>query len=125
MGRFGQTVGATLAAETGSESGAELKRLIEALPPGSLGVNFDPGNLIVSDHSPQEAVEALGPYIMHVHAKDGVRDLSQGRGVEAPLGRGSCDFPALLGALEQEDYRGISRSNARMPATPWGRSPRQ
>lgn len=115
IGGFGQRVGATLCAETGSESGADLLRLIKALPEGSLGVNFDPGNLIVNGHSPLEAATLLGRCVMHVHAKDGVRDLAQGRGVEVPLGRGSCEFPVLLAILEQHEYRGyvtIERLNA-------------
>ncbi len=106
LGRFGQHVGAWLAAETGSESGADLARLIAALPAGSLGVNLDPGNLIINGFSPLEAIDELGPSIVHVHAKDAVRDLAQGRGVEVPLGRGAADFPALLGALEEHGYRG-------------------
>lgn len=118
LGRHGQHVGAFLAAETGSESGADLARLIAALPPGSLGVNFDPGNLVVNNFSASEALEALGANILHVHAKDGVRDLAQGRGVEVPLGRGSVDFPSLLAVLEEHQYRGyftIERENAADP----------
>jgi sugar phosphate isomerase/epimerase len=118
LGRHGQHVGATLAAETGTESGADLKRLIDALPPGALGVNFDPGNLIVNGFSAADAARTLAPHVFHVHAKAGVRDLAQGRGVEVPLGRGSADFPELLGALEEAQYRGfftIERDNAADP----------
>lgn len=106
IGKFGQHVGAFLAAETGSEDGTDLARLIAALPPGSLGVNFDPGNLVVNGFSVRSALESLGPHVMHVHAKDGVRDLAQGRGLEVPLGRGSVDFAELIGGLEEQDYRG-------------------
>lgn len=106
LGQHGQHVGALLAAETGTESGPDLKRLIDALPPGSLGVNFDPGNLIVNGFSPREALESLAADVLHVHAKDGVRDLAQGRGLEVPLGHGSADFPQLLGTLEEHQYRG-------------------
>lgn len=118
LGRHGQHVGALLAAETGSESGADLARLIAALPPGSLGVNFDPGNLIVNNFSAADALAALGQHVLHVHAKDGVRDLAQGRGVEVPLGRGSVDFASLLAVLEEHQYRGyftIERENADDP----------
>jgi sugar phosphate isomerase/epimerase len=118
IGRFGQRVGATLCAETGSESGEQLLRLIKALPEGTLGVNLDPGNLIVNGYSPLDAATSLGRYILHVHAKDGVRDLAQGRGVEVPLGRGSAEFPVLLALLEQHEYRGwvtIERQNAANP----------
>lgn len=106
LGNYGQRVGATLCAETGSESGPELLELVQALPPGSIGVNFDPCNLIVNGHAVGEAIRALAPYVLHVHAKDGVRDLAQGRGVEVPLGRGSVDFPELLSVLEEQQYRG-------------------
>jgi len=106
LGLYGEHHGAVLAAETGTESGADLAALLEALPQGMVGVNLDPGNLIIHEFSPQEAVEALGAVILHVHAKDAVRDLAQNRGVEVPLGRGSVDFPALLAALEEHDYRG-------------------
>ena len=68
LGRFGQHVGATLAAQTGTESGADLARLLDALPPHAIGVDLDPGNLIINAFSPLEAVEALGSRILHVHA---------------------------------------------------------
>ncbi len=106
LSRYGQHVGARLAAQTGTESGADLARLIAALPPGGIGADLDPGNLIINGFSPLEAVTALGEHILHVHAHDGVRDLARGRGLEVPLGRGSADFPALLGALEDYQYRG-------------------
>ena len=106
LGRYGQKVGATLAAETGTESGADLLRLIEALPPGSLTVNFDPGNLIVGGYSVREAAQALGPHVTHVHAKDAVPDVAQGRGIEVPLGRGMADFVELAATLEQQGYAG-------------------
>jgi sugar phosphate isomerase/epimerase len=103
---YGQHTGARLAAQTGTESGADLARLIAALPAGGIGVDLDPGNLIVNGFSPLEAVAALGPHVLHVHATDAVRDLARGRGLEVPLGRGTADFPALLGALEDHQYRG-------------------
>jgi sugar phosphate isomerase/epimerase len=106
IGRFSQQVGAWLAMETGTESGEEMARLLQALPQGSAMVSFDPGNLIINGYSPLEAVRVLGAHIVHVHAKDAVRDLAQGRGLEVPLGRGSADFPALLAALEEHQYRG-------------------
>ncbi len=107
LGGFGNRVGATLAAETGSESGADLARLVAALPDGALGVTLNPGNLIVNGFTPLDAVAALGRNIVYVHAKDGIRDRARGRGEEVPLGRGMTDFPAILGALEDFGYRGF------------------
>jgi sugar phosphate isomerase/epimerase len=106
IGRYGQKVGALLAAETGTESGEELAGLIARLPPGSIGVDFNPANLIVHGHSARAAVEALAPHVLHVHATDATRDLALGRGIEVALGQGSAEFPELLAALEEHQYRG-------------------
>jgi sugar phosphate isomerase/epimerase len=53
-----------------------------------------------------EAIEALGPNIIHVHTTDGMCDLARNRGERVPVGQGAADFPSLLGALEEHDYRG-------------------
>ena len=106
IGRHGQHCGAMLAAKTGTEAGSTLAALIEAIPSGGIFADFDPGNLIVNGFSADESLDALSNHVVHVHAKDGVRDLAQGRGVEVPLGRGTVDFPTLLGKLEERSYRG-------------------
>jgi sugar phosphate isomerase/epimerase len=96
IGRTGQRVGATLAAQTGTESGEDLLRLIRALPTGSLGVDFHP----------LEAVRALAEHVLHVHATDATRDVAQGRGIEVPLGRGNAELPELLATLEEHHFQG-------------------
>jgi sugar phosphate isomerase/epimerase len=106
IGRHGQRVGATLAAETATESGEQLARLIAALPPGSIGVDLNPGLLVLNGHSPSEAVTALADHVLHVHATDATRDVAQGRGFQVPLGRGSVDYSEILGKLEERQYRG-------------------
>lgn len=107
LSHYGLHTGALLAAQTGTESGPDLAGLLAALPERGIGIDLDPANLIIQGFSPLEAVASLGPHILHVHARDGVRDLARGRGLEVPLGRGSADFPALLGALEDHQYRGF------------------
>jgi sugar phosphate isomerase/epimerase len=106
IGRHGQRVGATLAAETATESGEEMSRLIKALPTGSIGVDLNPGLLVLNGHSPREAAAALADHVLHVHATDATRDVAQGRGFEVPLGRGSVDYSEILGILEERQYRG-------------------
>jgi len=118
LGKYGQHMGTLLAAETGSECGTDMARLIEHLPAGSIGVTLDPGNLIINDFSPVTAIEALGEHIRYVHAKDGVRDLAQGRGIEVQLGRGSADFPLLLGMLEEREYGGYFTIERESPSNP-------
>jgi sugar phosphate isomerase/epimerase len=118
LGRHGQRVGATLAAETGSADPQRLLSLIAALPQGSLAVNLNPGVLIANGYSATEATRLLGQHTAHVHATDGTRDLSRRRGLETPLGRGSVDWPEFFAALEEHDYRGyftIARAESADP----------
>lgn len=125
LSRYGQRVGAILAAETGAEDAQRLAELIAAVPAAAIGVNFDPGNLIVHGFSASEAARLLGQHVVHVHAKDGVRDLAQGRGLETPLGRGAVDFAELMGILEEHEYRGyftIERQHAADPIAEIGQA---
>jgi sugar phosphate isomerase/epimerase len=105
LGSWGDRTGAILAAETGIDSGSELKRLIAALPTGALAAALNPGLLVAAGHSPLDAVAALADDIVYVYARDGVRG-RPAAGDETILGRGSVDFPALAAALEEHTYRG-------------------
>lgn len=107
LGQHGQHVGALLAAETGTESATDLRRLIQAVPGQSVMVDLNPAKLIINGFSPREAAEQLGPWVAHVHASDAVRDLARGRGMEVPLGQGAAELPELLGLLENHAYRGF------------------
>ena len=106
LGRHGHRVGALLAAQTGTESGEELAGLLANLPAGAVGVDLNPGNLILNGFSPLDAVAALGDSILHVHATDANLNSPGRPGDPAPLGQGSADFPALLAALDEHDYHG-------------------
>lgn len=106
LGRHGQRVGAMLAAETRTETGQQMARLLAELPEESLAVDFNPGNLVAAGFDPLEAIAALGPWVRHVHATDGICEPSTRRGSATPLGEGSADFPALLAALDEHAYRG-------------------
>jgi sugar phosphate isomerase/epimerase len=103
---FGDRAGVRLAAQTTHVSPQDLARVLAALPAHSTGVDLHPGGLIDSGHSPVEAIESLGPNVLHIHACDAVRDPSTRRTTEVELGRGSADFPEILGLLSEFDYRG-------------------
>jgi len=123
LGRYGQRVGALLAADTGAESGPELARLINSLPEGSLGVNFNPANLVMNSYSVEEAAAELGSHVLHVHACDAVRDLARRGGFEVEIGRGSVDFAAMFGKLEERGYKGyitVKRDAAANPVAELG-----
>lgn len=106
LGSHGQRCGAVLAAETGTEDGPALKRLLTAVPEGTIGIALNPGNLLVNGFSPLEVTTDVGSAVNYVRATDAIRDLARGRGLEVQLGRGSVDYPALLGVLEERGYRG-------------------
>lgn len=105
IGMYGERVGARLALQTQGCEPKDLARLIDALPAQSVGVDLHPTGLILNGQSPREAVEVLGPHVLHVHACDAVRGIG-GRSSEVELGRGSADLPELLGQLTEYDYRG-------------------
>lgn len=119
LARYGQHVGAMLACETGSEPAERLVALLESLPEKAIGITFNPGNLIVNDFYDESAIRSCASRTLHVIARDGVRDLARGRGLEVPLGRGSAEFPQILGVLEEQPYGGwftLEPSNSRDPA---------
>ena len=103
---FGERTGVRLAAQTTHVSPQDLARVIAALPTHSTGVDLHPSGLIDGGQSPVEAIEALGPHVLHVHACDAVRDPATRRTTEVELGRGSADFPEILGLLSEFNYRG-------------------
>ncbi len=106
IGNHSQRAGAWLAARTGAEDGSTMKGLIDSLPIHTLKVDFDPAELIINGYSPTESMKVLSEHVANFRARDAVTDLSLGRGVEVQLGRGSVDWPALLGMLEEEQYQG-------------------
>ena len=106
LGAHSQKAGAWLAAQTGNEEAEVLKGLIDSLPLHSLVIDFDPGDFLINGMSPTDAMKVLGGHVMNFRARDAVQDLSQGRGVEVQLGRGSVDWASLLGTLEEHSYGG-------------------
>jgi sugar phosphate isomerase/epimerase len=106
LGMYGERIGARLAMQTADVSPQDLARLLALLPEHSVGVDLQPSGLIKGGHTPLEAVELLGPNVLHVHACDAVRDVATREAVEVELGRGAADFPELLGQLTEFDYRG-------------------
>lgn len=106
LGRFGAKVGTFLAAETGTEPGANLARLLGTLENAYVAVAFNPGKLILNRFPVRESLEAVAGDVGVVIAQDAVQDLAAGRGIEVPLGQGVTDFPELLGILENQHYRG-------------------
>ncbi len=128
IGRHAESAGASFAIETGPERPESLRRILDDVGMGrAVGVNFDPANLVmVFDADIPQAVDALGPYIVHTHAKDGrnlqpvdaeklyhsfaaggIEGFHFGEYIEElPLGEGGVGFESYLAALRKAGYDG-------------------
>jgi L-ribulose-5-phosphate 3-epimerase len=84
--------------ETGQESATTLLEALHALDHPSVGVNFDPANMILYDMGdPVEAIRMLADQVVQVHAKDAIKTSEPGTwGAEVPLGRGEVDWDAFI-----------------------------
>ena len=106
LGNASQKSGAWIAAQTGFDEAETLKGLLDSLPAMACGVDFDPAQMIINRLDVVAGMKLLAEHVIHFRARDAVHDLSQGRGLEVELGRGSVDLPALLGLLEEKNYNG-------------------
>ncbi len=107
IGMHAQKCGAWLAAQTDNDDGQTILALLDELPINSLKVDFDPAGLLMRQQPVTETMKALAEHVTHFRARDAVQDLSVGRTTEVQLGRGSVDWPALLGLLEEKSYQGF------------------
>ena len=129
LAAYADQLDAHFAIETGPETAATLKGFLDGLHSTGVAVNLDPANFVmVTGDDPVQAVYTLKNYIVHTHAKDGVKLMDgdplviYGETVdtniedtireakyfeELPLGEGNVDFPAYLKALDEIGYRGF------------------
>jgi sugar phosphate isomerase/epimerase len=137
LARYADSVEAHFAIETGPETSAVLKNFLDGLGSRGVSVNLDPANLVmVTGDDPVQAVYNLRDYIVHTHAKDGiklldrdpeiiyhVRDIEEviveGKAFEeVPLGKGGVPFPAYLAALEDIGFHGYLTIEREVGADP-------
>ena len=136
LSRYADSLDAHFAIETGPEIATTLKMFLDDLGSKGVAVNFDPANFVmVTGDDPVKAVYTLKDYIVHTHAKDGIKladvppeeiykyiDEEEHSGrqyIELQLGQGHVDFDNYLKALEEVGYRGyltIEREVGENPA---------
>ncbi|MBI3666331.1 MAG: sugar phosphate isomerase/epimerase [Acidobacteria bacterium] len=86
----------------------EAAPLLRALNEPGLGLVWDPGNAYMAGESPFPHGYSLlsASRIIHVHAKDGLRDPAGDRVTWGPLGEGDIDWRGQIQALARDGYRG-------------------
>ena len=117
LAREGNRYGVRLVMQS-STSAELLDEFVSQLPTGTMWLDLNPARLIAQGESPAEFTSIAGRHIAHVYATDAVYDLATSQGVEVELGRGTADFPELLGMLEEHNYREwltISRLASQQP----------
>lgn len=124
LSRYADSLEAHFAIETGPEVSMVLKGFLDSLGSRGVAVNLDPANLVmVTGDDPVQAVYNLKDYIVHTHAKDGIKlhdnnpevvygiiedEIPTGEGFrEVALGEGSVPFDKYLAALDDIGYRGF------------------
>ena len=137
LARYADSVEAHFAIETGPETSAVLKNFLDGLGSRGVSVNLDPANLVmVTGDDPVQAVYNLRDYIVHTHAKDGIKLLDRDPEIiyglkniedviqegqafaEVPLGTGGVPFPAYLAALEDIGFKGYLTIEREVGADP-------
>lgn len=95
--------GARIAFETGQESADTLAHALDHLGDDTIGVNFDPANMILYGMGdPVAALRALAPYVSQVHVKDAVPTEVPGTwGREVVAGTGAVDWKAFLSEVRR------------------------
>lgn len=142
---YADSLKAHFAIETGPEDAATLKGFLDRLGSKGVAVNFDPANMVmVTGDDPVQGVHTLKDYIVHTHAKDGVRlRIGDPRAIygsfgfdpldhaniaqeaesgdyfrEVPLGQGGVDWPNYLKALKDVGYGGYLTIEREVGADP-------
>ncbi|MBR7146169.1 MAG: sugar phosphate isomerase/epimerase [Oscillospiraceae bacterium] len=140
LGRYADSMNSKFALETGPEFGSVLGGFLQSLDTTGVRVNFDPANLVmVAGDRPENALKALGPYVVHTHAKDGIKLRKPAEGelivgeealhhaelakmghtfLELPLGKGDVDFDIYLPALHAAGFDGFLTIEREVGASP-------
>jgi L-ribulose-5-phosphate 3-epimerase len=145
LSRYATSLNAFFAIETGPETAAHLKSFLDGLGTKGVSVNFDPANMVmVTGDDPVQGVYTLKDYIVHTHAKDGIRlrevdprqiygalgfepldhdkiaaDAESGDAFrEVPLGDGEVNWNGYLKALRDIGYNGYLTIEREVGANP-------
>ena len=107
LAEYADSLKAHFAIETGPEPAARLRAFLDTLGSRGVAVNYDPANLTMCvDDDAVAGVYELKNYIVHTHAKDGLRGTKPPY-VEVPLGQGDVKWDGYLKALHDVGFKGF------------------
>ena len=97
--------GVTTAFETGQERADTLVGVLDQIERETVGVNFDPANMLLYRMGePVEALALLGRWVRQIHVKDAVRSETPGEwGTEVAAGTGEVDWQAFFGVARAHE----------------------
>lgn len=113
LSRLGEIVdlfaerGVKIAFETGQESAETLLGVLAELDRPTLGVNFDPANMLLYGMGdPVAALHVLGARVLQIHVKDATATKEPGTwGAEVPVGTGEVDWEAFFAVVDEHGLR--------------------
>lgn len=107
LAEYADSLKAHFAIETGPEPAARLRAFLDTLGSRGVAVNYDPANLTMCvDDDAVRGVYELKDYIVHTHAKDGMRGTKPPY-IEVPLGQGDVRWDGYLKALNDVGFKGF------------------
>jgi len=100
--------GISLAFETGQETAETLNLFLEKLNRSTVGVNFDPANMILYEKGdPIEALRGLARWLKQCHIKDARQTRQPGTwGDEVVVGTGEVNWKAFFDTLTDLEFDG-------------------
>lgn len=96
--------GVKTALETGQETAQTLIGALRELDHSSIGVNFDPANMILYGMGePVAALEALAPWVRQIHIKDALPTQTPGMwGTEVVVGDGAVEWSRFFDVADEK-----------------------
>lgn len=100
--------GISLGFETGQETADTLNQFLSKLNRPTVGVNFDPANMILyGKGDPIAALRTLAPWLKQCHIKDANKTKTPGTwGEEVVVGTGQVDWKAFFATLADVKFAG-------------------
>ena len=100
--------GISLAFETGQETAETLNLFLEKLNRSTVGVNFDPANMILYEKGdPIEALRWIARWLKQCHIKDARQTRQPGTwGDEVVVGTGEVNWRAFFDTLSDLEFDG-------------------